>query len=345
MEPFEHGGDVYGNGGIRLDFSVNTNPLGMPEAVQNAIAAHVPDYARYPDPACRTLRKALATHHQIVPEQILCGNGASDLIFRICASLRPNLALTLAPTFSEYMRNVTLFGGKMIEYPLRAESGFLLEDAFLNALTPDIDAVFLCNPNNPTGRLCPFDLILQIADQCKANNTLLALDECFLDFTQGESLLPLLAIYPNLLILKAFTKLYAMAGLRLGYLLSSDAAMLDRIASFGATWSVSAVAQTAGVAALDCADWAERTRSLVANERAYLKKELTRLNLALFPSDANFLLVRGTRPLYAPLLRRRILVRGCDNFSGLDERYFRIGVKNRAENEALLCAVAEVLHG
>lgn len=345
MERFEHGGDVYRNSGVKLDFSINTNPLGMPEAVKQALITHISDYTRYPDPACRELRQLLSRAHGLPMENILCGNGASDMIFRICACLQPKWALTLAPTFSEYARNVALFGGETYEYPLAEQNGFAVDDGILSALSPKINALFFCNPNNPTGRLCAPELLTHIVERCAANGTIVVLDECFLDFTDGESLLPRLTQYPNLLVLKAFTKLYAMAGLRLGYLLCVDSALLSSIADFGATWSVSSAAQDAGIAALSSTGWAAQTRTMVKEERAYLSASLQALGLAVLPSDANFLLVKGERPLVAPLLSRGILVRSCGNFSGLDETYFRIGVKTHEQNMALIGALSEVLHG
>lgn len=345
MLRYEHGGDIYTNAEIRLDFSINVNPLGMPEAARRALFATADALTRYPDPQCRALRQALAEKYGIAPEAILCGNGAADMIFRVCACLKPKKALILAPTFSEYERPVKLFGGEMVEYRLNEADGFALTDDILEALTPDVELFFLCNPNNPTGRLAPFDLLRRIVADCAKNGTLLMVDECFLEFTDGPSMVPLLREFPNLLILNAFTKLYALAGLRLGYLLCADTGLLSRIAAFGAEWSVSAAAQAVGLAALEEPTWAERTRSLVQEERTYMRKSLTTLGLTVFPADANFLLLKSHVPLHGPLKKRGILVRNCDNFSGLNEQFIRIGLKTRDENEELLQALKVVLNG
>ena len=345
MLRYEHGGDIYINEEIRLDFSVNVNPLGMPDTAKRALFASVEALERYPDPNCRTLRQALANKHGVVQEMILCGNGAADMIFRICACLKPQKALTLAPTFSEYERPVKLFGGEIAEYRLKEENGFALTDDVLSALTPDIELFFLCNPNNPTGRLASIDLLRPVVQGCANNNTLLMVDECFVEFTDGQSMVSLLEEFPNLLILRAFTKLHALAGLRLGYLLSSNTTLLSLVSQYGAEWSVSAAAQAAGLGALKEQGWAERTRSLIQEERAFMREGLGALGITVFPSDANFLLLKSAVPLYEPLKRLGILIRRCANFTGLDERFFRIGLKTREENEALLCALKEVLHG
>lgn len=345
MLRYEHGGDVYGNAGVRLDFSVNTNPLGMPEGVKRALVSHLADYERYPDPQCRALTATLAKRFGLKPDMALCGGGAADLILRICACLKPKRTLVLAPTFSEYERAITLFGGETRAYRLDERDGFALREDILDALTGDIDMVFLCNPNNPTGRLIPPELVAQIAKRCEANGTYLVVDECFLEFTDGESAVPLLKSHPHLMVLNAFTKLYAMAGLRLGYLLCADAALLSRIGTYGQTWSVSGPAQAAGLAALREEGWVEKTRRLMREERTHMTRTLSELRLTVYPSEANFLLVKSEAPLYGPLLGRGILVRNCANFEGLGGEYIRVGLKTREKNEALLRALSEVLYG
>jgi threonine-phosphate decarboxylase len=158
-------------------------------------------------------------------------------------------------------------------------------------------------------------------------------------------MVPLLKKYRHLLILNAFTKLYAMAGLRLGYMLCADAALVKRIAAFGPQWNVSVPAQKAGFAALGVSGWPETTRALVETERRFMEKQLTALGLTVFPGEGNFLLVKCETPLYDPLANMGILVRSCANFSGLHDRFIRIGLKKRKQNAALIAAIAEVLHG
>ena len=355
MLRYEHGGDVYGNGRIRLDCSVNTNPLGMPEGVKRAVISHAADYARYPDPRCRALTAAVAAHHGLSPEMVLCGNGAADLIFRICACLRPKKTLVSAPTFSEYERAAETFGSTVQEYLFPEEQGFAFPEGFIETVMQrrgdgvpganGFDLVFLCTPNNPTGRLIPLPQIRQVAEACMENGAILVLDESFIDFTEGASMVPELQKYPNLLILRAFTKTYAMAGLRLGCLLSANAELLARIGVFGAAWSVSGPAQAAGLAALQEAGWMERTRELIRAERAFLMQALAEQGVHVCPSDANFLLLKCAKALWEPLRRRGILVRDCANFTGLDERFIRIGIKTHRENEALISAISEVLNG
>lgn len=345
MRRYEHGGDIYG-GGIKLDFSVNTNPLGMPPAVKSALAEHAEDFARYPDPRCNKLRQALAKHHDLPVDRILCGNGAADLILRICACIRGKRALVLAPTFSEYERAVKLFGGEVLVYKLDIENGFLLGEDFISALERQKpDMVFVCNPNNPTGMLMPFEIMRETVGFCQKNGILLIVDECFIEFTDGQSVIPLLQDNPNLLVLRAFTKLYSMAGLRLGYLLG-ESRLLAMIESFGAAWSVSSPAQISGLASLGAEpEWTAYTKRVIAQERSFLIDELSSLGIKALPSDANFLLIESKLPLYRELRRRGILVRDCSNFTGLNGSFIRIGIKTRKENTFLIKALEEIVDG
>ncbi|MEG1893590.1 MAG: threonine-phosphate decarboxylase [Clostridia bacterium] len=343
MLRYEHGGDVYSTAGIRLDFSINLNPLGMPDEIKAAIIQNINSYCAYPDPLCRTLCAAIAHKNNIKAEHVLCGNGAADLIFRLCLALRPNNVLLCTPTFSEYEKAALLSGAKTIYHTLREQDGFGLTDRILDALTPDIDMLFLCNPNNPTGALAPRGLIEDIAMRCNKNGTLLVLDECFIDFTDENSYLPLIIEYPNLVILRAFTKLYSMAGLRLGYMLCSNITLLAATAGAAQTWSVSSAAQTAGLAALSLDGWEERTKRLVRAERSFLMDGLSALGLTVFPSNANFMLLKSDISLYEPLLAHGILIRRCENFAGLDTHFFRIGIKTREKNIELLSMIAKSL--
>ena len=271
MTPYTHGGDVLTArarfGGDVLDCSANLNPLGMPPAVQAAAAAAAADSARYPDPLCRALRAAIAAHDGVAPEQVLCGGGAAELIFRLAYALRPRRALVTAPAFSEYEEALTAAGCAVTRHPLRRENRFDVDGGLLDVIAPGVELVFLCTPNNPTGRLVDGALLRAAAEQCRAVGAVLAVDECFLPLSDGAGpgLAPCLAEHPNLLLLRAFTKSYAMAGLRLGYALSANGGLLERMAAAGPPWSVSTPAQAAGLAALEqCPDWPEKARTLLA---------------------------------------------------------------------------------
>ncbi len=345
MRRYEHGGDVYSHDHIRLDFSVNLNPLGMPPEVKEAVVSHIDEFETYPDTECRALTRAIAGRDGLEAENILCGNGAADLIYRLCMLRRPGRVLTLAPAFSEYERAARSCGSEIVLHRLLEREGFALTDSVLARITPELDMMFLCNPHNPTGKLADRDLMRQIVRRCAETGVFLIVDECFLPFSAGESLLPFLRENPLLVILRAFTKLYAMAGIRLGYILSGSRAVLEAAGEIAQCWSVSSVAQIAGLAALTSEGWEQRTRELVQEERSFLAGALKGLGLTVYDSDANFLLVKSEFSLYEPLLRRGILIRRCENYEGLDARFFRLGVKLHPQNEALVGAVKELLYG
>ena len=341
---YPHGGDFIRYPGMTLDFSVNTNPLGMPKSAKEALFEAADSFDRYPDDGCTALREVLSEKTQLPPEAILCGNGAADLIFRICACFQPKRALVLAPTFGEYERCIRLFGGTAVPVRLSEEREFALGTETLDLLESGIDAFFLCNPNNPTGCLADPELLEEIAAICKKKNILLVVDECFLEFTEGQSMISLLPRNLHLLVLNAFTKFYSLAGLRLGYLFG-DARLLREVKKFGPQWSVSAAAQAAGIGALKDRTWNRKTMEAVRAERRYLSEALEKLGLRVFRSDADFLLLKSSLPLFEPLLKKRILVRDGADFSGLDEHFIRISVHTHEENVRLVSAIGEVLHG
>lgn len=346
-----HGGDWAGfqteYGFLPLDFSANLSPLGLPEGVSAAAAAAIGDAGRYPDPLCRALRKKLSAVHGVPMEQIVCGNGAADLIWRLAAALRPKQAAVPAPGFAEYERALAAAGCTVKRLHLRQEDDFALTEEFLAAITPELELLFLCNPNNPTGRLARSELLSAAAQACRECGTLLVVDECFLEFTPEPSrhtLIHLLGDMPGLVILRAFTKTYAMAGLRLGYALCGSAALAEKLRDGGQPWPVSTVAQAAGLATLDEKEYLERLRALVAAERPKLAEGLAALGLRVIPGEANFLLFYSGDPQLCEKLRPRgILLRDCSAFPGLCPGWYRAAVRTGEENDALLRAMREVL--
>ena len=344
-----HGGDWAGYraqfGRDALDFSANVSPLGLPEGVAQAITAALPHADRYPDPLCRELRAKLALHEQLPEEQILCGNGAADLIFRLVLARRPRAALVTAPSFAEYTAALETVGCTVERCFLKDADDFAVTESFLDAIHPGLDMVFLCQPNNPTGQLTPPALVERILRRCAACGALLVVDECFLDFLpdggtlSGKTLLPA----GGLVILKAFTKLYGMAGVRLGYCLSADTALLDAMRQAGQPWAVSSLAQAAGIAALDETVYVEQVRALIAQQRPRLTAGLRALGLRVLDGRANYLLFRAPETLGGQLLQKGIVLRSCANYPGLDAGWYRTAVRTGPENEHLLKALAEVL--
>lgn len=343
-----HGGDVYSARQKMkqepLDFSANINPMGMPPGAVRAAADALQQCTQYPDPLCRELRAALAAYEGIPAEQIVCGNGAADLIFRIVAATHPQRALLLEPTFAEYEQALRSMDCSIAYFPLQESEGFVLPEAFLQQLTPEINLLFLCNPNNPTGRTVSPALLQEIWKRCEEAGILLVVDECFNEFLEHpeqNTLKGVLKTGANAVILKAFTKSFAMPGLRLGYGLCGNKSLAERIFFCGQPWGVSIPAQAAGIAALQEQGYLERMRRLIQTERRWLSENLARLGLCVFPSEANYILFRTETEisLRERMEQRGVLIRACGNYRGLDDRYYRIAVRGHDENERLIAAL------
>lgn len=345
-----HGGDTVGfleeYGMEPLDFSANINPLGMPETARQAAMQALGQADQYPDPLCRWLRRAVACREQVPAEWIRCGGGAAGLIFRLAFALRPRLALAIAPSFAEYEQALEAAGCQIRRWRLKPEDNFQLTEEILQALTPDLDLIFLCNPNNPTGRTIAPPLLARIGEKCRQNQIVLAADECFnqfLDQPDRHTLKNRLEEWPNLLIFKAFTKFYAMAGLRLGYCLCADGDLLDQMDRMGQPWEVSGPAQAAGLAALEDRDYEQKTRALIREQRAWLRQALAQEGFEAISGEANYLFFRADVPDLAAKARRLgAMIRDCANYPGLETGgYYRIAVRGPEENRRLIQILAQ----
>lgn len=343
MTKNRHGGDIYAEDLTTepLDFSASINPLGMPERVRRAAEYALSGCVHYPDPQCRKLRRAIAQREQVTDDQVFCGNGAADVLYRLLLAFKPKKILILAPTFVEYEQAAALVGGEIVRFPLQESDCFAVPERFWDAVTTEIDLVILCNPNNPTGQVIPKWLVKKGMERCAAIGARLIVDECFHDFLDEPEEIVMtndVADNPNLILLRSFTKMYAMPGIRLGYCLSSDIPLMESLYDMGAPWSVSVIAQVCGIAAAQDTEFAVRTRNYIAEQRAYLQDGLQELGFAVIPGKANFLLCKNEiiPNLVQEMRKRGILLRSCGNFTGLDDHWFRIAVRTEAENFALL---------
>lgn len=339
-----HGGDIYG-GGTELDLSANTNPFGTPESVREAVARCAGELSHYPDPYCRELVSAIAEYEKAPREYVLCGAGAAELIHSYCAAAKPKKAMELAPTFSEYSLAAGNCGCEVVRHRLLEEDGFEVTETLISALERERpEVLFLCDPNNPTGKLISPEIKERIFALCFENGIRILLDECFMDLAEGgESFVPRLGFCPNVTVLKAFTKSFGMAGLRLGYCLTSDFELLESMSRAAQPWNVSTAAQRAGVAALRDEGFLEKARELIREERKKLRDSLRELGLSVWETDANFMLFRAGEDLGEKLKAKGILIRDCSNFYGLGPGYYRTAVKLPHENKRLTDAIRELM--
>ena len=347
---FHHGGDWTGfyekTGTLPLDFSANISPFGLPKGVREAVTKALDSADRYPDPFCRRLREEIGSTMGVPADWVLCGNGAGDLIDRLVQAVRPGRALVTAPTFSEYSAALQRNGCTVIEYPLDPKNGFQLTDSILKEITTDIDLVFLCEPNNPTGVTTERELLIEIMEQCDRCGTIVAVDECFnalLSEPEKHTLLPCLAEH-RLIILNAFTKSYGLAGLRLGFCVCRDTKLLRSMGKCGQPWPVSSVAQEAGIAALRDRGYPLRLRTLLEQQRPFLRSGLERTGAARITGEANYLLFcHRDLQLAEKLEQEGVLIRRCDNYSGLGPGWYRLAVRGAQENQRLLQAIGQVI--
>lgn len=343
-----HGGDIYRNL-VKIDFSINVNPLGVPKEVMQAMINSMQQVDCYPDMTCGQLKKDIADSFGTIPERVLCGNGASELIMAICRWKMPRKALLLGPGFSGYTRALKAVGCEIQMHELQEVKGFVPGEELLTDIeTYKPEIFFLANPSNPTGVLLERSYIERLLMACKKANTLFVLDECFMELTgkadaSSMSFEKYLKQYDKLLILRAFTKSFAIPGIRLGYLLCGNAGYGEAIEKQLPEWNVSTPAQAAGSAALLCNDYLMDSIACIKEERTYLETKMKEMGAKIFPSQANFILFKWEEQIYDELLKREILIRDCSDYIGLGKGYFRIAVRKREENDILLNAFSELM--
>ncbi len=357
IERFGHGGDLLTASAAfgvppseLLDFSANINPLGPPEQVISYLHNHLHSIIHYPDPGHRKLKELLAQRLGWSTEGILVGNGAAECMALVLQALQPRRVGLIYPCFSEYSQLSAQFGAEVTGIVGVAENGFKPDPDELEALFRQTDLVFVGHPNNPTGIVYEWEELLEMARWSTEQETLLVVDEAFLDFLPQEkqvTLLPYLDQFPNVILIRSMTKLYAIPGLRLGFALGQP----EHIAALRrkqVTWSVNSLALAAGELCLEQRAYEAATIKLIQEERTYLSEQIREvLGAEVLPGEANFLLVRLPAPWTADDLQwalgaKGIMVRNCSMYQGLTSRDIRIAVRTRTENDRLLAALREV---
>lgn len=361
LKPCTHGADVFdavNNSGFKrediIDFSSSVTPIGSSqkaiEALKNSLI-HVPTY---PDSNSTELRKALACYYgNITKSNIIVGNGSTELIYLFAEAFSQSgdIVLLPAPSFGEYECAVKKAGATVQHVQLDTDFHYIPAN-FIRAMTDQVKAVFLCNPNNPTSVLAPPQNLTEIVEAALLRNIMVFLDEDFLEFISEDekySLIGKIGKYPNLFILRSFTKLYGLTGLRVGYGIASEE-IIQILSNAKIPWNVNCLGQAAAIAALDDKAHLAKTLELIRVEKEFLLHGLSQFKaFKIYPPDANFILIDIRKSgftaaqLKAKLLEFGILIRDCSSFAGLDEYYIRIAVKTRLENEKLLTALKKIL--
>lgn len=331
-----------------IDFSASINPLGPSKLALKAIVRGLKWIAHYPDPDCSQLKHKLAGYLGVDERLLVIGNGAVELIYVLMYALRPRKVLVVSPTFSEYARASLAVNAQVKSLPVSAEEGFAIDPARVVQSMEDVDVLFICNPNNPTGTIVSAQAILDILRAASQRGTWVVVDEAFMDFVphrEQYSVKTCVETCKHLVVLGSLTKFFALPGLRVGYGVMPPE-LVSCVERIRYPWSVNCLAQMACVASLEDTSYMRKSRELIARERDHLRNMLSLLpGVVPLPSVANFLLVDikgtglGSTRLAGLLARRGILVRDCSSFEGLGQGYIRVAVLTPKANRTLVKAM------
>jgi len=323
-----------------IDFSANINPLGPPGVLKEKWNDFFHEINAYPDPNARRLKAKIAMQEQLTTESILVGNGGAELITLVARMLKGKKVLIVQPSFSEYENACRANGCDILYYSLR-EPRYELNLDELRLKLRDVAAVFLCNPNNPTGVQFPTSAILSLIAECEKHDCFFILDEAFYDFLiEYDSFVPYIGKYQRLIVIRSMTKMFAIPGIRLGYLLASPA-IIAELKKLQPHWSVSTIALLTGELCISNAAFINRTQTYITSERERLFSFYRQQNFFVSPSKVNFYLLKDPLleeqfPLFKFLLENGLIPRHTFNFPGLGGRWLRFAIKNRQENNKLM---------
>ncbi len=334
-----------------IDFSANINPLGLHPEIKEIILRNMELLPHYPDPEYGDLRRAIGESHNIPYEFVIPGNGATETIFLYCRSRRPKRSLIVAPTFSEYERALRESGSEIVFHELKEERNFVPNfHEIMDRVDSSFDLVVLCNPNNPTGVLCHGEELLTLAKHGEKFGTDLMVDESFLEFREDCQEISLISsdVPSNIFILRSMTKIFAIPGLRVGYAISSNKKLMEKMTLLREPWTINILAAKVAQEMLDCRDYLEKTAQYLKDEIDFFIPKLRRLPwLKVYPPSVNYVLLKLLTPMTAAQLRekllsKKILIRDASNFKFLDDKFLRIAIKDRSSNESLIKAMEEL---
>ncbi len=328
-----------------IDFSASINPLGLTDKLKKAIFSTLDALPHYPDPECAELKEEFSRHLKIPADNLLFGNGSAELIFLIARALKIKKALISTPTFSEYENAVKINSGECLFLKTSENNGFRPNiDNLVKGLKKS-DALFICNPNNPTGYLLDKGGLDYLAKECVKNNAFLIIDEVFIDFvkeTDNFSMFKDILSNKKLLILRSLTKFFALAGLRLGYL-AAESKLIEKISLFQPPWSVNSLAQTAGVVAINNTAFIKKSQHYVSEQGKIFFQKLKKIKyLKPYAPITNFIFCKiesaniNSRKLRDYCGQAGMLIRDCSNFRGLNNKFIRLAVRKEEENQKLI---------
>lgn len=337
-----------------ISFSANVNPLGISPKLKETLAERIDAIMSYPDREYTALRKKIAEYVRIDMDNIIVGNGSTELISLFIQIKHPKKALIVGPTYSEYEREISLGGGQTRYHRLEEEKGFSLDITQLEEeLTEDIDLLVICNPNNPTSTAITRSNMRKILDICKQKGIFVMVDETYVEFAEDVlkvTSIPLTVYYNNIIILRGISKFFAAPGLRLGYAICGNADLLKEINQRKNPWTINSLAAIAGEIMFADDEYIKATRALIASERSRICKLLDSIkNLQYFPPTANFVLVKILREdissmdVFEAAIKKGMMIRDCSTFPFLDNKFIRFCFMTPEKNDALLAVISELL--
>ena len=335
-------------------FSANVNPLGISPLLRDTLAKHVDAITSYPDREYTQLRKSICAYTGANFENIIVGNGSTELISLFIQTTHPKKALILGPTYSEYEREISLEGGHTLYYPLKEENNFQMDvEDFCSQLNDSLDLLVLCNPNNPTSTAVARKDMRKILDCALQFGISVMVDETYEEFTpEGSKIssIPLTNNYNNLIVLRGISKFFAAPGLRLGYAVTGNPDLLKYINTKKNPWTINSLAEIAGCIMFSDKDYINKTKALITGERQRMYDTLSSWKtVKVYPSCTNFLLFRILREdvtsdrVFDHCIRKGLMIRDCSTFPFLDSSYIRFCVMSPEKNDELLEAFREIL--
>jgi threonine-phosphate decarboxylase len=337
-----------------VSFSANVNPLGISPKLKATLSEQVDAIMSYPDREYTSLRKKIAEYVHTDIENILVGNGSTELISLFIQIKHPKKALIIGPTYSEYEREVSLGGGTTRYYRLEEEANFTLDIPSLEKeLTSDVDLLVICNPNNPTSTAITRNDMRKILDICKQKGIFVMIDETYVEFVEDIAKItsaPLTGYYNNVIILRGISKFFAAPGLRLGYAICGNVDLIKELDQRKNPWTINSLAAIAGEIMFTDEDYIKETRSLIAKERARICKLFDSCsNVKYYSPTANFILVKilkeevTSMDLFEAAIREGLMIRDCSTFPFLNNKFIRFCFMTPEKNDALLNILLEVL--
>ena len=333
-----------------IDFSANINPLGINNKVKEAMINALEEVERYPDITYFDLKSSISKFEGVESEDLILGNGAAEVIFNLVRAINPKKVLIPAPTFGEYEEAALSVNSKISYFYLREEKNWSIDEEINEYINNDIDMVFICSPNNPTGTITNKETIINIAKKAKETNTVVVIDESFLDFVKEAnkySAINLLEEYTNVFIIKSMTKLFAIPGIRIGYGICKNKDIVRKLKSVSVPWNINILAEKAAIYSLKEREYVNKTIAYIEEEKSYLYNELSKFSdIKAFMPSVNFIMFKLEKEidLKLELMKENIIIRSCSNYEGLNNTYYRVAVRKREENEKLIKVLKKVIN-